>query len=660
MSTAAAREALDGPIIHAEDLWRTYQMGAEEIQALRGVTFEIQKGEYVAVMGPSGSGKSTLMNLIGCLDTPSKGRYVLRGKVVSEMNDDELAAVRNREIGFVFQTFNLLPRATALHNVELPLVYAGIPKEKRLEQAKRALEMVDLADRMTHKPNELSGGQRQRVAVARALVMNPVDPARRRAHRQPRHRDRRGDHAALRAAARAGPHHHPRHPREGHRRPRPPDDPASATAGSRRTRPAQQGLRRGDMLFGEAISIALQSLRANKLRSLLTVLGILIGVSSVIAVVAITEGLDRYMSDKVLELGTKAFRLQRMPDIITSHEQWMEMMKRKRLNMDDYEAVQKACTLCSEVGAQVWTGSNVKRGRTIQKNVGIAGDHREHRPDRHRPRARGRAPHRAAGRRRRRRWWRSSGPTSSTPSSARWSRSARRSTSTATRSRSSGSPRRRGPSSARARTTSSGCRSRTFQKFYGARRSFSIQAEARTMAVFEAAQDQVRVAMRARRHLTYNKPDDFNIETGETVMELWQTMTRGIYVVTFVVTAISLLVGGIVVMNIMLVSVTERIKEIGVRKALGARRGDILRQFLVESVILSGFGGFLGVLGAAAFSYVLASVLGNMMSANFSAPVRPWAVALAIGVSSIVGLVAGIYPANRAAALDPVEALRNE
>jgi len=172
--TSAAREAWTGPIITAEDLWRTYQMGAEEIHALRGVTFEIQKGEYVAVMGPSGSGKSTLMNLIGCLDTPSKGKYVLRGKVVSEMNDDELAAVRNREIGFVFQTFNLLPRATALHNVELPLVYAGIPKEKRIEQAKHALEMVDLAERMTHKPNELSGGQRQRVAVARALVMNPA------------------------------------------------------------------------------------------------------------------------------------------------------------------------------------------------------------------------------------------------------------------------------------------------------------------------------------------------------------------------------------------------------------------------------------------------------------------------------------------------------
>jgi putative ABC transport system ATP-binding protein len=137
------------------------------------VSFDIQPGEYVAVMGPSGSGKSTLMNLIGCLDTPSKGKYVLRGKVVSQMNDDELAAIRNREIGFVFQTFNLLPRATALHNVELPLVYAGIPKEKRIELAKRAIERVDLGERATHKPNELSGGQRQRVAIARALVMDP-------------------------------------------------------------------------------------------------------------------------------------------------------------------------------------------------------------------------------------------------------------------------------------------------------------------------------------------------------------------------------------------------------------------------------------------------------------------------------------------------------
>lgn len=182
MATAVQKELIQrgeelkrqGIVIRTYDLWKTYVMGDQTINAVSGIDLEIKRGEYVAIMGPSGSGKSTLMNLIGCLDTPSSGQYYINGNLVSDMSDDDLARIRNKEIGFVFQTFNLLPRATSLHNVELPLIYSGLPSDVRLQKARVAMQQVDLERRMGHKPNELSGGQRQRVAIARALVNNPT------------------------------------------------------------------------------------------------------------------------------------------------------------------------------------------------------------------------------------------------------------------------------------------------------------------------------------------------------------------------------------------------------------------------------------------------------------------------------------------------------
>jgi putative ABC transport system permease protein len=413
------------------------------------------------------------------------------------------------------------------------------------------------------------------------------------------------------------------------------------------------------MPFSEAIRIAFGSLRAAKLRAFLTVLGILIGVSSVIAVVAITEGLDRYIADRVLELGTKSFSVQKMPDIITSHEQFREMVKRKNLSLYDMDAIQAACESCSEVGAVVSTSRTVKWRRTVQEQVRVRGI-TENYPrigtireidagrnliqddiDRARPVA-------VVGGDIVDAFFGTMEPLGKTILVE------------TQRIRIVGVAERKGSVFGQSQDNFVWIPISTFRKLYGIRRSVTIQVEARSMEVFEAAQDEARMAMRIRRHLSYADRDDFDIETGESVMSLWESATRGIYVVTLVVTAISLLVGGVVVMNIMLVSVTERIQEIGVRKALGARRRDILRQFLVESVLLSAAGGVLGILGASAFSLVLGHLLGNMMGADFSAPVQPWAVVLALAMSSAVGLVAGIYPAGRAAALDPIIALRNE
>ena len=648
-------------LIETRDLKRVYDLDAGRVVALDGVSLDIDQGDFVAVMGPSGSGKSTFMNLVGCLDRPSGGQYRLAGTEVESLDADGLAHLRNREIGFVFQQFNLLPRIDALGNVELPMIYAGCDRKTRRERALQALGRVGLADRAHHRPMQLSGGQQQRVAIARALVNSPSllladEPTGALDSRTAKeilalfqelnregativlvtHDADVGRHARRLVRFRDG------RVIEDHRQ-----------ISYRCARSCDGGRR---MRLIEAIRSALSAIMANALRSLLTMLGIVIGVAAVIAMVAIGSGARNLVDRQIRSLGANLAIVT--PGNVTQGGARLGAGAASSLTDEDAHAIRReidgvvAAAPFVQGGTQVVAGGSnwatriygidldwfsarewdvatgrtfdpeeVRRGdivillgQTVARNLFGADD-----PIGQNVRVRN-VPFRVIGvmaPKGQSAFGQDQDDVIFVPLDAG--------------------------------------RRRVIGRNYAKDGSVgSIFVKFANESDIEPGIESMTELLRQRHRVIGDQEDDFSIRNLTEIANTASASANTLSMLLAAVAAVSLLVGGIGIMNIMLVSVTERTREIGLRLAVGARPRDIRSQFLIEATTLSTLGGALGIgLGAGA-AYLVAQLAGwpSLVSTN--------AILMAVGFSALVGIFFGFYPAQRAAKLDPIEALRRE
>lgn len=650
-------------MIELKGISKTYKIGDIKVPALKNISFKIEDGEFVAIMGPSGSGKSTLLNILGCLDVPTNGQYLLDSINTGKLSDSDLARIRNEKIGFVFQTFNLLPRLIALSNVELPLIYAG-DQSRRRERAVNALRTVNLEDRASHRPRELSGGEQQRAAIARALINEPViiladEPTGNLDSKSGKeimsifadlnkkgitviivtHEEYIASHAKRIIRLKDGEIIEDKKISES-------DEVSPSSA------PMQQKKRRIFSLseLKESLSMATSSIISNKLRSFLTMLGIIVGVACVIAMIGIGQGAGAQITERISEMGANLLMIR--PGAAQMGPARGGRGSITSLTFEDARAIAENCPSVAKVDASYSRNVQVVYGNKNTNTV-ISGTTPNFPEVRNFPVEKGsffteddnRLMRRVAvlGKTVVQDLFGEEDPIGQYIKIKR------------SNFQVIGIMSEKGSSGWRDEDDVIFIPLRTAQKrLFGVDHVSIVNVEARSQGVMDKASAEITALLRERHRIRPGEEDDFGIGSQADILSTVQETSRTFTMLLAGIAVVSLIVGGIGIMNIMFVSVTERTREIGIRKAIGAQKRDILTQFLIEAIIVSSSGGVIGI--------ILGILSSKLMSqfAGWPTVITPGSLLLSFSFAFAVGLFFGFYPARKAALLSPIDALRYE
>ncbi len=647
-------------MIELRNVSKIYRMGNLDLVALRDVSFRVDDGEFIAIMGPSGSGKSTLLNILGCLDVPTKGEYLIDGLKVSEFSDSQLAAIRNEKIGFVFQNYNLLPRLTALANVELPLIYAGI-QGRRKEMALNAIRAVGLEERAHHHPSELSGGEQQRVAIARALANSPSiiladEPTGNLDSKSGGEimsiltlLNQRGITIIMVTHDRTVAAYAKRIIRLKDGEIIEDQKVSSQSACGVSLMPAHKEKKGRKFTMAEvkeSINMALSSIFANKLRSFLTMLGIIVGVAAVITMIAIGQGVSAQVTQRIKQMGANLVMVNQFRRMVGSGSV-------TPLSYADAKAIAKECPSVVRVDATYRRNAQVVYSN-MNVNTEINGATSNYPLIRNFPVERGsffteednKLMRRVAvlGKTVVEKLFGEQDPIGQYIKIRR------------NIFQVIGVMSRKGSSGFRDEDNVVFVPLRTAQKrLFGLERDqvSEINVEAKE-GLIDQAITEIRNLLRERHKIREGEEEDFNLRSQAEILSTVQETSRTFTLLLAGIAIVSLIVGGIGIMNIMFVSVTERTREIGIRKAIGAQRIDILAQFLIEAIIISLCGGIIGIILGFGASKLTSHFAG------WATVVTPGSILLSFSFASAVGFFFGVYPARKASLLNPIEALRYE